>query len=149
MSNFHCSPRPLWKMSGLSMIALQTSGLRAGISFASWVARVLKNLAVPLRSAWPLEKKKLPPSCLCLAHLCATVLAIVDFPVPATPFNQNMHAPVGFWLHVTISCRSSTRVSLKQCDLCSQSHELKAAPEAQGSLSSSSVPKMGDGRGWR
>ena len=76
-------------------MALHTMGLSAGTVFTSWEARVVKNLAAPLRSAWPLEKKKLPPSCFCLAQLPATVREIVDFPVPATPFNQNMHAPVG------------------------------------------------------
>ena len=96
MSTFHCSPWLLWEISGLSMMALHTRGLRAGSVFANWVASVVVNLAAPVRSAWPLEKKKLPPNCFCLAQLSATVREIVDFPVPAAPFNQNMHAPVGF-----------------------------------------------------
>ena len=50
------------------------------------------SAALP-RSRSPLLKKKLAPRTPLLANDCATVRDMVDFPVPAIPFSQNMHSP--------------------------------------------------------
>ena len=49
----------------------------------NWNATVLKKNFADLQSSSLLEKKKLAPSDLLLSASCATVLTIVDFPIPA------------------------------------------------------------------
>jgi hypothetical protein len=133
MRYFHWSARPLWIISGFSLMALQMYGTTAGSAIVRCAAIVVNNLVACPRSPRPLEKKKLAPRLFCLYHLRATVRAIVDFPVPAIPFNQNMHAPLQSSLHAMICWRRSTRVSGKHSGSCCHSRELKAAPSAQGS----------------
>lgn len=54
---------------------------------ASWLAIVGKSFIAFPRSPSPLLKKKLAPSDLAWLKDFATVREIVDFPVPAIPFN--------------------------------------------------------------
>ena len=64
---------------------------------------MVKSLEALPRSPSPLLKKKLAPSCLLSVKCWAIVLLIVDLPVPAIPFNQNMHLLSGFEAHSLIS----------------------------------------------
>ena len=66
------------------------------------MATVVKNLEALPQSPLPLLKKKLAPSYLLSLKCWAIVLLIVDLPVPAIPFNQNMHLLSGFEAHSLI-----------------------------------------------
>jgi hypothetical protein len=113
ISHFYCSLSPFWEMLELATIALCISGLKIGTVFANWVTRVVKNLVVPLGSARPWEKKKLSLSWFCWAQLQVTVWEIVDSPVLAIPFNQNMEVLVRSLFHTMICCKRWTQASLK------------------------------------
>ena len=56
----------------------------------NWIATVLKSLPVWLRSPGPLEKKEFAASQFCSVKVRVRVRAMVDLPVPAMPFNQNI-----------------------------------------------------------
>jgi len=131
MRCFHCSCRLFREISRWLHIALRIPAVRLDCVLASWYARVVKNFEARARSPLPLEKKKLPPSRFSLSHVRATVRAMVDFPVPAIPFNQKMHASPGLFDQCTISWRRPTRVSSKHIDSCSARRELNAASWAQ------------------
>jgi hypothetical protein len=60
---------------------------------ASCLAIVGKSFRAFPQSPSPLLKKKLAPSDLVSLKDFAIVREMVDFPVPAIPFNQNMHLP--------------------------------------------------------
>jgi len=83
------------------------------------IAMVVKNRVALPRSPSPLLKKKLAPNRPWSEKICATVLAIVDFPVPAIPFSQNMGLPFLSFAHSVICPSSSTLVLLRHLELCS------------------------------
>ena len=62
------------------------------------------------------EKKKLAPRNFRSQARSAAVCAIVDFPIPATPFSQNTGGVLGseFSAHLSISSRIASRVPSKQ-----------------------------------
>jgi hypothetical protein len=69
-------------------------------------------------------------------YLRATVREIVDFPVPARPFNQKMHRSSclsSLSAQLYMSRRRSTRVLGRQAGSCWRSKELKGALVAKGS----------------
>src|SRR5260221_14562607 len=73
-----------------------------------------------------LEKKKLAPSAFIPAAYFATVFAMVDFPMPATPSRMyiGVSSPV---IQLSIPSRSWTRVPLKQDSISETLDELYAA----------------------
>ncbi len=77
-------------MAGSASIAFLIPGPRPDIQQTSCVAIIVKNRVALPRSPSPLLKKKLAPSCCQSAKARVTVRAIVDFPVPAAPFSQNI-----------------------------------------------------------
>jgi hypothetical protein len=90
----------------------------------------------------PCEKKKLAPRRFWSKYFRAIVRAMVDFPVPAKPFNQKMHLPSCASVQLYISRRRSTRVSGKQVASCCRSFELKADSAAYGKRLSRSSKKQ-------
>jgi hypothetical protein len=86
------------------------TGVIWGILIASCVAIVGKSFLAFPRSPSPLLKKKLAPNDLDWLNDVAIVREMVDFPVPAIPFNQNMHLPWGDAAHSLIWVRISVRV---------------------------------------
>jgi hypothetical protein len=71
----------------------------------------------------------------------ATVLAIVDFPVPARPFSQKMHRSSCLSAHSYMSRRRPTRVSGRQVGSCCRWYALNGASTAIGrELRESGIP---------
>ena len=100
---------------------------------ASCNAMLVTNLPAWPTSPPPREKKKLAPRRCCSEYVRATVRAMVDFPVPAKPFNQKMHRSSCLTAQLYMSRRSSTRVSWRQVGSCRRWYELKGASTAYGS----------------
>lgn len=84
----------------------------------SCCVNVVNNFVAFPRSASPLLKKKLAPGCLFCLKDKATVRDMVDFPVPAIPFNQKMQLPCGDAAHVAICCWRSVLVPSRHSSSC-------------------------------
>ena len=125
------------EISGSTSIALLMPDINLGTWIIRSLAMVVKNLEALPRSPSPLLKKKLAPSCCWPANDWATVRAIVDFPVPAMPFNQYMGLPFLSLAHSVMWRSSSTLVSARHLGLCSSTRESKDAPLAIGNLAKS------------
>jgi hypothetical protein len=95
------------------------NGATTGVLQASQRATVDTNLDKFPRLTSPLLKKKLAPRSPCLHRDQATVREMVDFPVPALPFNQNIVFDLGLSIQQSISLSSSSRVFGKHVGLCS------------------------------
>lgn len=74
----------------------------SGTLIASYLASVGKSFLVFPRSPSPLLKKKLTPSDWDRLNDFAIVREIVEFSIPAIPFNQNMHLSCGDEAHSLI-----------------------------------------------
>ena len=109
--NWSCSCFPL--ASGLTSRALP---IRRAISSSycdNWNATVPKKSFADLRSSSLLENKKLAPSQPRLCASSATVLATVDFPIPANPSSAYIwHSELSY--HEYISFKTAVRVPSKQ-----------------------------------
>jgi hypothetical protein len=124
-------------MVGSASIAFIMPDINPGTWAIRSVAIVVKNLEALPRSPSPFLKKKLAPSWALLANDCAIVRAIVDFPVPAMPFSQNIGLPLLSSAHSVIWRRSSTLVFARHLVLYSSLCESKDAPLAMGSFAKS------------
>ena len=94
----------------------KASPIRRAISWLycdNWNAMVPKKSFADLRSSSLFEKKKLAPSEPRLCVSCATVLATVDFPIPAKPSRQYIWDS-GLSYHEYISVKTAVRVPSKQ-----------------------------------
>ena len=87
----------------------------------------------------PREKKRLAPSNPRSSVSSATVCAIVDFPIPANPFNQNIGGVLGsgFSIHALISCKIACQVPSKHVFRALRLPELWLACSARGRESKS------------
>jgi hypothetical protein len=65
-------------------------------------------------------------------YLRATVRAMVDLPVPASPLSQKTHRPSVPSAQLCISSRRATRVSGRQAGSCCFANALKGASSARG-----------------
>lgn len=106
----NCSLSIFSEILGSLSSVFRTIGIRSGMVIINCSMRVGKRLFALPRSFSPFLKKKLAPSSPFSFRRCATVLEIVDFPVPAIPFSQNMHFPCGDIAHFSISLSSLVRV---------------------------------------
>ena len=85
-----------------------------GYLYASWKARVGKMKRRSLRSSKSREQKKEAPSSPSVKTCSLTVWAIVDLPVPASPFSQKTGDFLKSPIHDSISFRTVSRVPLRQ-----------------------------------
>ena len=114
----------------------RASPIRRTISWLysnNWYAMVPKKSFADLRSSSFLENKKLAPSKPRLCASCATVLAIVDFPIPAKPPSPYI------WYselscHEYMSVKTAVRVPSKQMGRAWLVYEFHAALSALGRL---------------
>lgn len=95
---------------GSSSIAFLILGISWGILVTNWAASVGKSFFAFPRFSSPLLKKKLAPSNFFSFNWPATVRDTVDFPVPAIPFNQNIHLAWGDVAHSSTWRRDWTLV---------------------------------------
>ena len=110
------------------------------------IGKHCEELDASPRSRSPLLKKKLAPRALRSLKRVATVREMVDLPVPALPFSQNMPLPLGSPAHSCIRSRTSVRVSGWHWALCSLAWESKAASSAIGRLAIGSLERSADER---
>ena len=112
------------------------------LDLASWYAIVgMKRSASDNSLSWR-EKKKLAPSGSQWSASSVTVRAIVDFPMPASPFSQQIDSTLvsemGRSNHFRILSRIAVRVPSKQRDGALDRFESYPASLARGILFSSS-----------
>ena len=108
-----CEQRDPCPISGHAFKTWSNSLRKCGYRHASWKATVGKIARRLLRSTKSHEQKKLAPSFPSAKALSATVWAMADFPVPASPFSQKtccFCSPVD---HRSISHRMSFLVPLR------------------------------------
>ena len=81
------------------------------------------------------EKKKLASNIFLFSFISSTIVrAIVVFPIPAIPFNQNTHSPSSLFIHVLIFSSTLVRVPLKHGDMSSTRLDLCVACMTRGSF---------------
>ena len=112
------------------------------LDLASWYEIVgMKRSASDNSLSWR-EKKKLAPKRLQRSASSATVRAIVDFPMPASPFTQQIDSTlvseIGRSNHCQILSRIAVRVPSKQRDGALDRFESYPASLARGILFNSS-----------
>lgn len=93
---------------------------------------LVTNLPACPTSPPPREKKKLAASCCLSPYLRATVRAMVDLPVPASPLSQKTHRSSVPSAQLRISSRRATRVLGRQAGSCCFANALKGASSARG-----------------
>ena len=93
---------------------------------------LVTNLPACPTSPPPREKKKLAARRLSSKCWRATVRAMVDLPVPASPLSQKTHRSSSPFAQLYISSRRATRVSGRQAGSCCFVSELKGASSARG-----------------
>ena len=86
---------------------------KPGYLYASWNANVGKMNWRSLRSSEPLEQKNDAPKRPSANSRSATVCAIVDFPVPASPLSQKIGDVSKFSVQCSISLNTLSLVPLR------------------------------------
>ena len=101
-------------MSGFDWRRGTRGDRKSGYICASWNASVGKIRWRLLRSSTPLEQKNDAPRRPLAKTRSATVCAIVDFPVPASPLSQKTGGLSKPSVHFSISSNTLSRVLLRQ-----------------------------------
>ena len=113
--NFTIWPRgDSWVTSGSDWRRVMRTDLNFGYLRASWKARVGKMKWRLLRSLKSREQKKDAPSSPSAKAHSLIVWAIVDLPVPASPFNQKTGDLSKSFVHNSIALRTVSRVPRRQ-----------------------------------
>ena len=105
----NCSDGSAWPMP-FFLIDFINWAWNPGMISESWAARVGKMNFTFLGYLEAREQKKLAPSWPLLAAKWATLFAIVVFPVPAAPINQNTCCIPSWEIQVPMDSKTSVRV---------------------------------------
>ena len=108
-----CEQRDSCPTSGYSFKTWRRTVRKRGYRQASWKASVGKIVWRLLRSSKSREQKKLAPSFPSANVVSANVWAMVDFPVPARPFNQRTRWPCSLVSQSVISLRTPSLVPFR------------------------------------